>query len=249
MWEFSFYFNNSKRANNFKNRITKFVKNYGGLVVCVETKCGCAVLIAVPIINRATVKQYLNLRVAEEILLSQKRGYILSKLQFFKNKTTDMQIFLQALVCFDMELDKELILSRLDYENSLYVDSFIAFKLGFLKLKWDELVCLANDNVMYLVSEDSFAELIRFLISNLDNRHYTVNVFSKKNCYLLCDASGKNIEDFMIDKDVYYDERSLLTSLIALNPEKIIMHGNNNLTETLISKLCNYFGGRVEISR
>ena len=137
-----------------------------------------------------------------------------------------MNVFLQTLVCFDGEADKHFIEQCLDFDDRVFVDAVVAFKLKFLKKKWEELVSLANENVMYFLSEDSLLELIKFLISNLEHRCYAVNVFSKSDCYFLCDLQGKRIDDFMLEKQGIYEDGSLLSTLVALNPEKIIVHCN-----------------------
>ena len=62
-----------------------------------------------------------------------------------------MQIFLKALVVFDSETDKAIIYERLKFDSNLVVNSFINFKLYFLKRKWKELIDLANDNYIYLL--------------------------------------------------------------------------------------------------
>ena len=121
--------------------------------------------------------------------------------------------------------------------------------LKFLKKKWEELVSLANENVMYFLSEDSLLELIKFLISNLEHRCYAVNVFSKSDCYFLCDLQGKRIDDFMLEKQGIYEDGNLLTILVALNPEKIIVHCNKFVKDKLLRNLFSLFPNRIEICK
>ena len=102
---------------------------------------------------------------------------------------------------------------------------------------------------MYLLSRDSFLELIKFLISNLENRQYVVNIFSKENCYLLCDVEGNSIKDFLLEKNIIYDDSSLLTSLVALNPQKIIIHCNSFIKDRLLKNLYEIFSNRIEIKK
>ena len=90
---------------------------------------------------------------------------------------------------------------------------------------------------------------LKFLISNLEYRCYAVNVFPKNNCYLLCDTQGNCINDFLIDKNIIYDDNNLLTSLIALNPEKIIFHCNSNVRDNIINSLFQYFSNRIVICK
>lgn len=249
MWEYCICFDNEIQAKIFVEKIFAFIKNNKGIVVNVFSCQNYKVLIAVPFEFKKRVAIFLCEKLAEIILTIYKKEYILKGLKFDKPKTTIMNVFLQTLFCFDSDIDKQIILERIKLNDKFYLGSFIDFRLKFLKCKWNELINLANDNIMYVINDESFLELIKFLISNLEHRVYAVNIFSKENCYLLCDIEGKVINDFLLDKNIVYDDGKLLTSLIALNPEKIILHCNNSLKDNLINNLYNLFSNRIEICK
>ena len=249
MWEYCITFEDDASANYFKNKMYKVVKNYNGVITKFINNNYIKILIAIPIIERFKIHNNIREKIAETILVNFKREYILSKLNFDITKAIDMQIFLKALVVFDSETDKAIIYERLKFDSNLIVNSFINFKLSFLKRKWEELIDLANDNYIYLLNKDSFLELIKFLISNLEYRYYVINIFTKKDCYLLCDIKGQKITDYLVGNGVIYDEKALLTSLIALNPEKIIIHNNILINDKLIKLLYDLFSNRIEISK
>lgn len=249
MWEYSLCFDNEIDSENFIDKIRPFIKETKGVVVSIFLQDTHKVLVAVPIEKKEQAMSLLKENLAEMILTNFKKEYIMSKLNFEVDHSVNMRVFLQTLICFDSDVDKQIIMESLNFDKSIYLNSFINFRLKFLKNKWDELVTLVNDNIMYLLSEDSFVELIKFLISNLDYRCYAVNIFSKQNCYLLCDMEGKVINDFLLDKNIVYDDNKLLTSLIALNPEKIIIHCNSFLKENLLKNLYNFFSNRIEICK
>lgn len=249
MWEYCISFEDKNSAEVFSNSIYSKIKSHGGIITSLNDNCFYKVLIALPIIERFKVHNLIKEKIAETILLCIKSEYILSRLDFEINNTSSMQIFLKALLVFDSDTDKDIIVERLNFDSNLVVNSFVNFRLTFLKRKWNELVSLANDNAMYLLSQDSFNELIKFLISNLEYRCYAVNVFFKQDCYLLCDMKGEVVKDFLIDKNIMYDDSKLLTNLVALNPEKIIVHGSKNLKDKLLSTLYEFFSNRVELSK
>lgn len=249
MWEFCIAFDDEAQAQNFRKSISNDIKQLQGVATVLVSVTFAKVLIAVPNEVKTKAKDFLVEKIAESILVNYKKRYILSRLNFDLTQSISMQVFLKALVVFDSDTDKEIIIERLDLKNDIVVKSFVDFRLTFLKRKWDELVSLANDNAMYLVSEDSFGELIKFLISNLEYRCYAVNVFSKKNCYLLCDTQGNVINDFLIEKNIVYDDNMLITSLIALNPEKIIVHCNSFVKDKLLKTLYEYFSNRLEVCK
>lgn len=249
MWECSILFENSFDAESFIKTISPYIKKHSGVVISVYFMSLTKVLLALPESEKSEAYGYIKEKLAESILLSFKKRYILSRLDFDANLSTNMMVFIQTLICFDSDTDKKIICEKISFKNSFCIDSFARFRLGSLLEKWNDLVSLANENIMYLLSEDSFNEFIKFLISNLEHRCYAVNVFSKNNCYLLCDLEGKRINDFLLDKSIAYDDSKLLTSLIALNPEKIILHANPFLKDKLLKKLYNFFMDRIELSK
>ena len=249
MWEVSICFESPKMAEYFASKINMVIKSCKGISACITLNGQNCVLIAVPKDKEEFAREFVKQKIAECILFFYKKDYIVSKLNFEKPKTTYMNVFLQTLVCFDGEADKHFIEQCLDFDDRIFVDAVVAFKLKFLKKKWEELVSLANENVMYFLSEDSLLELIKFLISNLEHRCYAVNVFSKSDCYFLCDLQGKRIDDFMLEKQGIYEDGSLLSTLVALNPEKIIVHCNKFVKDKLLRKLFSLFPNRIEICK
>ena len=249
MWECCICFENNIEAESFAKKISSFIRSREGIVVSVYSLSLTKVLFAVSESVREETYFFIKEKLAESILSYYKKNYIYNKLDFDINTSTNMKVFLQALVCFDSDVDKQIITENINFKDNFCIDGFIRFRLKFLKKKWNELVTLANDNTMYLLSEDSFVEFTKFLISNLEHRCYAVNVFSKNNCYLLCDLEGKQINDFLIDKNIAYDDNHLITSLIALNPEKIILHCNPFIKDQLLKTLYNYFMDRIELCK
>jgi len=249
MWEFCFYFDNEFDADVFEKKVNSFVQNFGGIVANVFSQDYFKVLVAIPFEKKRETTKFFKEKLAETILTNYKKDYILKSLNFEKIQTENISVFMQALICFDSEIDKQIILERLNMRSDFYLTSFVSFKLKFLKEKWNELITLANDNMIYLLNEDSCVELIKFLISNLEHRYYAVNIFLKDDCYLLCDMQGKVIEDFLIEKHIVYDDRNLINSLVALNPEKIIVHCNKILKDKLIKNLFNFFPSQIEICK
>lgn len=192
MWEFCFYFDNNVDANVFEKKILFFVQNYGGVVATVFSQGLYKLLVAIPFENRKEAIKFFKEKLAEIVLIGYKKDYILKSLNLEKIRTENISVFVQALICFDSEIDKKIILDRLTLKNDFYLNSFILFKLKVLKDKWQELISLANDNMIYLLNEDSCLELIKFLISNLEHRYYAVNIFLKDDCYLLCDMQRED---------------------------------------------------------
>lgn len=249
MWELCICFESRDIAEDFARSISIYVRERLGLVIVAYPVHFASVVIALPLKCKEEANIYFKQKIAEYVLSIYKREYILNHLDFENSQSLSMKVFLQTLVCFDSEMDKQIIADSIILRDKFCVDSFVNFRLSFIKKKWNEVVSLANENIMYLLSEDSFLEFTRFLISNLDHRCPAVNIFSKKNCYFLCDMEGNGIDDFLVEKPIVYDDGKLITSLIALNPEKIILHCNPFVKEPLLRTLFSYFNDRIEVCK
>lgn len=87
-----------------------------------------------------------------------------------------------------------------------------------LKEKWQELLKIANDNSTYLLSNDAFLELLRFLIDNIEISFDEVNVIFQDDRILLLNNDFKAIQ--YIDS-VLKNECELVAKLLELSPRKI----------------------------
>ena len=138
MWEVSICFESPKMAEYFASKINLVIKSCKGISACITLNGQNCVLVAVPKDKEEFAREFVKQKIAECILFFYKKDYIVSKLNFEKPKTTYMNVFLQTLVCFDGEADKHFIEQCLDFDDRIFVDAVVAFKLKFLKKKWEE---------------------------------------------------------------------------------------------------------------
>ena len=106
-----------------------------------------------------------------------KEEYLTKKLKTPNKSSIENYTFKKALVNFDRETDRFIIGKQLILEQNLNLDSFFHFKIKNLKEKWDELVNIANDNSTYFLAEDSFLELLKFLIDNIEYESFNLIIF------------------------------------------------------------------------
>ncbi|MBR2433686.1 MAG: hypothetical protein IKB21_03700, partial [Clostridia bacterium] len=85
-----------------------------------------------------------------------------------KKSEIELFTFKKALISFDRETDRFLINKFLSFGQNLELESFFHFRLRALQEKWTELVGIANENSTYLLGEDSFVELLKFLVDNIE---------------------------------------------------------------------------------
>lgn len=192
--------------------------------------------------------------IAEVISIFYKLEFIEKNLKLRINQAVYFSAFEKALIAFDRETDKYLITHNLKIEKSIFLDSFYEFKLKSLRNKWKELIRLANENASYLLCNDTFIDLLKFLIENIEFASGLINVVKKQEDFLICDEKFNKINTreeglCLINKKDSNNEAEidLITSLIALSPKRINVYCDqyeNNSTLTLISQL---FGNRVFI--
>lgn len=159
------------------------------------------------------------------------------------------------MIAFDRETDKYLIAHNLKIEKDIYLDSFYNFRLKSLKNKWSELIKLANENASYLLCNDTFIDLLKFLIENIEISNALVNVVKKQESFFICDEKFNQIntkdEGLCLLKNYGKPQNEaeidLITSLIALSPKRINVYCDKNENNSTLSLISQLFGHRVSI--
>ena len=235
MWEFSL----NLRAENFNLAkslflsIKEFSAKIGGVVTSHEENGFICILIGV---NKNLKEDYicfLSKLITQTICTYNKSEFLKQNLILPHHDKIGLLAFKKALINFDRETDYYIIQRNLNFDNNLYFESFYEFKLSGLKSKWAELVGLANENRDYLMSNDSFLDLLKFLIDNLDISGGEVDIIEEQDGYkLYFEEDDVYSEDY---QNKILNEESLISSIIDLSPQKINLyrHNNSNATELL----------------
>ena len=133
-----------------------------------------------------------------------------------------MLAFKKALLNFDKETDKFIIRKNLELGSNLFLESFFHFKLKSLQEKWAELVSLSNDNREYLISSDSFIDLLKFLVDNLDICEDEISIVKENEGYKIFINDSKQYQNKV------FNEESVVSSVIDLSPQKINLYFNES---------------------
>lgn len=157
--------------------------------------------------------------------------------------------FKKALIAFDRETDKYIITRSLNIKNTIFLDSFYEFRLKSLRNKWLEIIKLANDNAGYLLCNDTFIELLKFLIENIEISRGIVNVVKQEENFVLCDEKFNLIDESscLLSQLDEKNEFNLIASLIALSPKKINVYCNTFENSPIITLVSQIFDRRVSI--
>lgn len=176
------------------------------------------IALAVPSEHRNDAEIVIMRVVTLAICQSYKADYLNKHLFLPNQDNLSLTAFKKALINFDKETDYFLISKMLKFDKSLYLESFYQFKLARLREKWSELIRLANENRDYLVSADTFFDLLKFLIDNLDVSGEEIDVVEDDDGYHICESGVRSGA---------LNPSALVSSLIDLSPQKINIYYHN----------------------
>lgn len=245
-WEFKLICDISKSASieHIKNRLKTHLTDCNIITTTIYSKNNITLLIGCSNTQKMVIKKLLYSLIADVILNIYKAEYLKSQFNFQLKDDLLLKSFLKGLVCFDSDLEKEIIYSKLIKFDKINLESFINFRLRFLKNKWEDLVALANDNYLYLLSGGNFFELMKFLLSNLDCKVDKLEVNLNKEEFNLL-SSGKALElPFMANNK---DQEDLVTSIVSLCPKYITIYNGKTLNADIESFLYKLFDNRLQI--
>lgn len=251
MWEFSINLQSDKSelAASIFAILRKELSPFKAIVARSEESGYINLVIAVPKEFRADAEVVLLRTITLAICQTFKAEFLNKHLYLPSQDEIGVTAFKKALINFDKETDYFLISKALNFNEFLYLESFYQFKLPKLRDKWGELIRLANENRDYLVSNDAFFDLIKFLIDNLDICKDEIDVVEDEEGYHICDEGAKSEP---------LSSSALVSSLIDLSPQKINMYyrNENHATEILkaifdrrINLLLDKGGSEIEFSR
>lgn len=142
------------------------------------------------------------------------------------------EMLVHTLVAFDRENERKLLKRTLHVQDGMALDGIFNFALGELKERWLEICKLTQNNGVYLNDDETFNELLRFLISAVN---------PKINRLTVCEYDGKyrltgNFKNSKLDLDAC-DSTELMYYLIDLAPLELVIDGgisNLELNKRLI---------------
>jgi len=161
---------------------------------------------------------------AEIIVTDAKSHFIRQNIKLPTHDEVGITAFLCALCEFDRTTDKVIVAGLINLTPEFVIGSFYDFCLDILKQRWLEVCILANDNLPLLMCRQTFSELLRFLVSNIDSSAGEVFLRrvpkSRTDQIQICDRDMKQIECVYVNESLS-NEQKIMASLVALNPRRI----------------------------
>lgn len=141
----------------------------------------------------------------------------------------------------EKEYIKEEIIQYVEEYPIIYLDGFVMFRLKNLS-SFTELVIEQSIESLSLEKEhDNFMEVLKYLADSGNNGYETIRIVFEKDDYRLLDEDGVEIDKEYfkniarkIDAGEITNEDILISTLLALSPEKVMVHiGEHDNKETL----------------
>ncbi len=173
-----------------------------------------------------------------------KVGYLKGKICNPVSDTLTFNAYIKVLAVFDKATDESALMKILNFNETLFVDSFLEFRLRPLKQHWDSLASISSDN-MSLFSSGTFLDVIKFLINTMDNTCYKVKVVCKDDIYKVYNMANKNANIKKIA--VCHDSLDLISNVLNSCPVYIDVYLNEDTSNEAVSFLSNVFASRLKI--
>ena len=246
MFEFSIVLSekNSVSAKKLFRDIKETASAFGAIVTSFSEGDKINILVASEDIEKARVSFFICDAIAEVITTHFKKQFIDAHLHLPIRNKLNLDALKKALVAFDRETDRYIVSHNLRLDKSIYIESFYEFKLKQLQLKWKELIILANENAGYLLCNDTFIDLLKFLIDNIEISSDIVNVVKEEQRFKICDENFNEIE-VEERKECEDNEAFLITSLITLSPKRIVVYCDSSENSSALTLISQVFQDRV----
>ncbi len=190
------------------------------------------------------VERIIRETIIEYIESVYKVKYLKRKIKNPISDTLTYDAYIKVLSVFDKATDISALENIIMLNETLFIDSFLEFRLAPLKHHWDNLAELSSDNIT-LFNSSTFLDIIRFLISTMENSVYKVKVVYDGEHFSVYNVPSENANVTKIaDCNSSID---LVSSVINACPNyiDIYLKGSNNCEA--VDFLSNVFTNRIKI--
>ncbi len=221
---------------NLYNQLTTI----GGIVIKQQIANKISISLAVEDNYKEYAKGVLLEIIPDGIICEYKYNYLKNNIYLNINEE-GLNVFIKALVVFDRQTDKDLIVKNLKLERELHVDSFYKFKLYELRDRWQEIANIVNDSIPIMLKNKSVSEITRYFVNSCEEGP-EVHLYIDKNKIVLNRLGELTSLEYATNEDY---ENSLVCEIISLSPNKIIMHGSADFIGKLERTLSSVFYGKI----
>lgn len=142
------------------------------------------------------------------------------------------ELLIHTLVAFDRENEHKLLNKLIVVQDGMALDGMYNFRLTEIKERWLEICNLTRNNGAYLYDDETYNELLRFLISAVNPKINKLTVCERNGKYRLTGLLKNSVLDFDVSNST-----ELMYYIIDLAPLELIIDGcisNREVTKRLI---------------
>lgn len=173
-----------------------------------------------------------------------KVDYLKRKIRNPNSDTLTFNAYIKVLSVFDKSTDESALKKILNFNQTLFIDSFLEFRLAPLKSHWDSLANISSDNLS-LFSSGTFVDVIKFLLNTMDSLCYKVKVVCKDDIYNVYNMENKNANIKKVA--VCHDSLDLISNVLNSCPIYIDVYLNEDRNYEAVSFLSTVFSNRLKI--
>ena len=229
---------NDKIYEKYSHYLHNSIRNNGGIFSCLNLG-GSKYFLVASKVNELKVKSICEDSICGIILDGFKADYIKKNLSYHTLDTVKYETLISAMVNFDRNTDNRIILSALKgRRKEINIYSLFKFKLAILIDKWRQLVEIANANSVYLGFDETYLDILKFLVDGIEIGE-ELRVVKSGDGYTIFDANNNILtyDDLSSDSD-------MLASIVAHNPIRVTVSG---LDENATVFLQSIFEERMRI--
>lgn len=173
-----------------------------------------------------------------------KVDYLKTKIKNPLSDPLTFNAYIKVLSVFDRATDESALKKILSFNQTLFLDSFLEFRLSPLKHHWDSLISISSDNIS-LFSSGTFVDVIKFLLNTMESGCYKVKVVCKDDSFNVYNIQNKNAN---IKKVATCDNASdLISNVLNSCPIYVDVYMTDNSDNEAVSFLSTVFTNRLKI--
>lgn len=164
------------------------------------------------------------------------------------------KILLDRKKCIEeKEQFKNDLLEYLLENNTLIIDGYLAFRPKYFNYMVDKAIEETLDKIYLIIEYNEYIDTLQFFVDTQNSQVELVNLIITKDSIRLLDSYNNKINNKEISgllKEIFQEEVNegdiILSSLLALAPQKIIIHGDELGESDIVLVLKEIFRNRVQ---
>lgn len=246
MWEVELVTSlSNKRIINYIYKMMKgYMQDKSCVLTTLETDKESKILFACAVNKKDYYLEMIKLCISDYIINVYKYEYLIKNIENFMDDDIKFKSFIKLLSLYDKSTDEQALKNSIHIDNCFYIDSFIKFRMTPLVNHWKELCNLAIENFDFFMSNDTFMDLMRFLVATMDEACEKIKIVELKGKYSIYNIA-KNCENAEL-VDECTTPFSLISAVLKICPKFIDIYVSNN-SDTAIKFLQNVYENRIKI--